>query len=241
MLKLHTKVVKAGVFAVTLILLTTFCTPITTSAEADSMVTESSSEEEVTEMFNSSLNKTTTSRDLREVEINMEKVREKREEKKKEEEEKKKEAEEKERMKKKEVVKEKEKETIKVEKSNSNVFNITSEEREMLAALCYLEGNVESYECQLAILSTVFNRWKSGKWGDTLHDVVYAKNQYSPANLISSTTPTKTQYKAVDEICANGVTLPSYVMYFREGYYFDWATPYKQISTTFFSYLESDK
>lgn len=150
----------------------------------------------------------------------------------------------------KEVIVEKEVEVIKeviveveVEKEPTYVYNITSEEREMLARLVYREGNIESFECQKAIISVVINRWQNGYWGESLEDVVYAENQFSPANLLYKTTPTETNYKAVDEVLKYGCTLPSYILYFRQDYHFDYEgyVPYTKISSTCFGYFEKDK
>jgi hypothetical protein len=139
----------------------------------------------------------------------------------------------------KEVVVEKE---VTVEKEPIYTYDITAEEREMLARLVYREANVESIECQMAIVSVVINRWQSGKWGDTLKDVVYAKSQFSPAGILYRTTPNETNYKAVDEVIKNGVTLPSYVLYFRANYHFQWDgySAYTRIDDTCFGYLTRD-
>ena len=132
---------------------------------------------------------------------------------------------------------------VEVEKEPTYVYNVTSEEREMLARLVYREGNVESFECQKAIVSTIINRWENGYWGDTLEDVVYYPNQYSPAHLLYKTTPTETNYKAVDEVLRYGCTVPAYVMFFRMDKHFDWKgyKPYCVMDTTYFGYLEKDK
>jgi hypothetical protein len=132
---------------------------------------------------------------------------------------------------------------IEVEVEPQYTYNITSAEREMLARLVYREANVESLECQKAVVSVVINRLHSGYWGDTLKKVIYAPNQFSPANLIKETTPTEKNYQAVDEVLKNGVTLPPYVLYFRANYHFDWSgyKPYAQIDKTFFGYMEKDK
>lgn len=124
--------------------------------------------------------------------------------------------------------------------NTGTVYTITGAERDMLAAIVYLEGGIESYECQKAICSVIINRWQSGYWGSTIADVIYAPNQFTPAYKISSTTPTDTQYQVVDDVINNGTSLPYYVMYFRANYYFDWATPYTAIDHTYFSYLPKD-
>lgn len=120
-------------------------------------------------------------------------------------------------------------------------FVLTDEEKEMFAAIIYLEGGGESYECQLGIGSVILNRLESGYWGNTLEDVLYAKNQFTPAHRIKSTTPTNTQRKVVKQLLTEGTTLPYYVMYFRAWYYFSWAESYTNIDDTYFSYLEKDK
>ena len=132
---------------------------------------------------------------------------------------------------------------IPVVQKESYVYNITSVEREMLARLVYLEANTESIECQKAVVSVVINRWKSGQWGNTLEDVVYAKSQFSPSDLLYKTTPNETNYNAVDEVIKNGTTLPEYILYFRSDYHFNWNgyNSYAKIGDTCFGYLSKDK
>lgn len=144
----------------------------------------------------------------------------------------------------KEVIVEVKKEVVvEVEREPTYTYNVTSAEREMLARLVYREANTESLECQMAIVSVVINRWQDGRWGDALEDVVYSPYQFTPSGLIYKTTPTETNYKAVDFVLRHGCTLPQYVMYFRAGYHFDWNgyKPYTQIDHTCFGYLEADK
>ena len=144
----------------------------------------------------------------------------------------------------KEVIVEVEKEVIvEIAKSPTYAYSITSEEREMLARLVYREANIESLECQMAVVSVVINRWKDGRWGSTLEDVIYSPYQFTPANLLYKTTPTELNYTAVDLVLQNGCTLPSYCMYFRADYHFSWEgyKPYTQIDTTCFGYFVADK
>lgn len=122
-------------------------------------------------------------------------------------------------------------------------YNVTSEEREMLARLLYREARGESFECQKAVISVVINRWINGYWGDTLYDVIYAKNQFSPSDILWKTTPSETQYAAVDDIIKNGTTLPEYVLFFRADRHFAWDgyCEYDVMGQTYFGYLEKDK
>ena len=147
-----------------------------------------------------------------------------------------------------EVIKEVEKEVVvevEVEKEPTYKYNLSSVEREMLARLVYLEANTEGLECQQAVASVVINRWISGKWGNTIASVIYSKYQFSPSGLIYKTTPTETNYAAVDHVLKNGSILPEYVMYFRTSYGFSktWEgyAEYTQIDKTYFGYFIKDK
>lgn len=121
---------------------------------------------------------------------------------------------------------------------NNKVYNVSETDREMLAKLLYCEGRGESIECQRAIISVVFNRLDSGKWGNSLHSVVYATGQFEPVSsgLLKKAKPSQTQYDAVDYIIENGVTIPSWVLFFRASYHFNWKgyTPYCNIDNTYF-------
>ena len=125
-------------------------------------------------------------------------------------------------------------------------YDITSTERELLARLVYREGNLESIECQKAIVSVVINRWQNGYWGDSIEEVIYAKGQFAVADLLDETTPNETNYQAVDYVIQNGVTVPEWIMYFRANYGFSkiWSDygykEHKQIDNTFFGYFIKD-
>ena len=132
---------------------------------------------------------------------------------------------------------------VEIVKEPTYAYNITSAEREMLARLVYREANIESLECQMAVVSVVINRWQDGRWGNTLEDVIYSPYQFTPANLLYKTTPTELNYTAVDLVLQNGCTLPQYCMYFRADHHFNWEgyKPYTQIDTTCFGYFVADK
>lgn len=128
-------------------------------------------------------------------------------------------------------------------------YNITAEERDMLATLCYLEASICSPECQRAIVSVIFNRLESGKWrkdmnkdGEiTLYDIVYYPNAFTPSGLIDSYKNKTTQdcYDAVDYVVANGPTVPTYVRYFRTNYHFSWDgyEGYCDMDNVYFGYM----
>ena len=147
-----------------------------------------------------------------------------------------------------EIVKEVEVEKIievEVEKEPTYKYNLSSVEREMLARLVYLEANTESLECQMAVASVVINRWLDGRWGNTIAGVIYSPYQFSPAGLIHKTTPTETNYVAVDHILKSDSILPKYCMYFRSEYCFSnvWEgyARYAKIDDMYFGYFLKDK
>lgn len=117
-------------------------------------------------------------------------------------------------------------------------------EKHIFASLLRLEVGSSSYECQMAAASVVVNRMLYDNKG--FKEVVYEKNQFSVAKWIDPDTgkcykePLEINWRAVEDICQNGPTLPYYVMYFRADYYHKWSTPYFEIDGTYFSYIEDE-
>lgn len=115
-------------------------------------------------------------------------------------------------------------------------YNVTEYERELLARITYLEANNQNQDGQRAVVSVVLNRVEYGYWGDTIYDVLFAKGQFTPAYKINQTTPTESNYEAVDYVLENGATVPEWVMFFRTDYHFSWDgyTPYAKIHDMYF-------
>lgn len=128
--------------------------------------------------------------------------------------------------------------TIEVVEENEMAYNLTSAERELLAQLLYHEARGESLECQKAVASVILNRVDSKIWGDSLTDVIYAKNQFEPVvkGLLPNTKPLEKQYQAIDYVLENGATVPEEVLYFRADHYFEWATDFMSMDNTYFSF-----
>jgi len=64
---------------------------------------------------------------------------------------------------------------------NYGEFTVTEEEFTLLAALIHCEARGESYEGQVAVGAVVLNRVRSSRYPDTIHGVIYASGQFSPA------------------------------------------------------------
>ena len=123
---------------------------------------------------------------------------------------------------------------------SASYYNITQEERDMLAKLVYLEAGTCGSQCQRAVASAVFNRLEAGYWGDTLEEVIYYKNAFSPAHLITTCEqPPQEIYDTVDYILNNGPTIPEEVRYFRTDYDFSWKgyAHYATYDNVYFGYF----
>ena len=88
----------------------------------------------------------------------------------------------------------------------------------MLARLVWLEARGEDDAGQQAVVQVVLNRLESGRWGDTLHDVVFAPGQFTPAASIPKVRPTEKEYRNVQAVFdETEPCLPPWVMYFARG------------------------
>ena len=123
---------------------------------------------------------------------------------------------------------------------SASYYNITQEERDMLAKLVCLEAGTCGSQCQRAVASVVFNQLETGYWGNTLEEVIYYKNAFSPAYLIATCEqPPQEIYDAVDYVLNNGPTIPKEVRYFRADYDFSWEgyAHYATYDNVYFGYF----
>ncbi len=64
---------------------------------------------------------------------------------------------------------------------NYGEFTTDADSARLLAALIQCEAGGESYEGQLAVASVVMNRVRSGAYPNSIHGVIYASGQFTPA------------------------------------------------------------
>lgn len=136
-----------------------------------------------------------------------------------------------------------------IDTAQESHYNITNEERLLLAKLVTCEASICSVECQQDIVSVVFNRLESGRWKKdmnsdgviTLYDIIYYPNAFAPVvyDIIDSCEPTDEAYLAVDYVVQYGPTVPEYVRYFRSDFDFKWLDykNYKVIDNVYFGYF----
>lgn len=122
------------------------------------------------------------------------------------------------------------------EPASEYYIQLTEDEIYEFATLVFLEAGCESYECQLGVASVVINRMTTK--GLSLYDVIYAPNQFTPADLIPYYEPSESTINAVMHVVQNGPTLPEWVTFFRANYYhsFSGVADYVCIDKTYFSY-----
>jgi len=90
------------------------------------------------------------------------------------------------------------------------VYNITEEERELLARLVELEAGNQTIEERAKVVQVVFNRVEDGRFGDGIEGVIFEDGQFEPAPKIPNTTPSESSYLAVDSILNGDIDLSDF-------------------------------
>ena len=91
---------------------------------------------------------------------------------------------------------------------------LTSEEEYLLASIIWLESRGESFEGQQAIAEIVLNRLIAEGFPNTVHDVIFAENQFTTTAFLDDAEPGEIQYKAIKTALTGESVLPVDVYYF---------------------------
>ena len=113
-------------------------------------------------------------------------------------------------------------ETIPQRNERYAAIEISDSEMKELAAIVYLEARGEPFEGQQAVAEVVLNRVLSDEFPDTVHGVIYDTKygvQFTPYRQVASTTPTETQYEAVNNALYGDLVLDVGVLYFSRAPY----------------------
>lgn len=115
------------------------------------------------------------------------------------------------------------------------VFPYTDEEIELLAKLLMAEAGNQSDLGKRLVVDTVLNRVDHPNFPDTIYDVVYQKNQFSPATYgtIDLYSPTDVERTMVREEMERRTE--SNVYFFRAGDYGKYGVPLYRIGDHYFS------
>lgn len=113
---------------------------------------------------------------------------------------------------------------------------LNKEEKELLCRTVYCESGNQSIEAQEMVALTILNRLESDKFPDTLHDVIYQKNQYEVTTWSEFENYGWTEQ--VEQAVENALkenNHPSDMYYFRNGYYHSFGVPYLKSGDLYFS------
>lgn len=91
---------------------------------------------------------------------------------------------------------------------------LTWEQQQLIAKLIWLEARGESKEGQQAVAEVVLNRLVSGRFGDSLEELIYGEGQFRSSPFLGEAEAWQAQYEALDAALDGPNILPMDVMYF---------------------------
>lgn len=100
--------------------------------------------------------------------------------------------------------------------AKADSVKVTAYERDLLERLVEAEAGGEPYEGKLAVATVVINRVKSNQFPNTIHGVIYQKNQFSPVeNGAINRKASAESKRAVSQVVDEGYrSFSSDVLYF---------------------------
>lgn len=110
--------------------------------------------------------------------------------------------------------------------------SFTKEEIDLMARVVMSESSILHSDAKQAIAQTILNRLNDGRWGDTIHDVVYYPNAYSTAD---NGEPTEECYRAVESAIQYPTAFPTDMYWFNSNHYPNYGHPYTVIDGMYFS------
>lgn len=91
---------------------------------------------------------------------------------------------------------------------------LTWDEQQLMAKIIWLEARGESQKGQQAVAEIILNRLVSGKFGDSIHDVIYGEGQFRTTPFLKDADAWQAQYDAIDDALSGPNILPMNVYYF---------------------------
>lgn len=115
-------------------------------------------------------------------------------------------------------------------------FYLTQDEYELLLTTVYCESQTATREGRYMVALTILNQYNSGRFGSTLHKVIYKRNNFSVTQF-----PEFEEWGWSDKV-VEAVTRalkennhPRDMFYFRTGHYHSWAEDYMKVGKIYFS------
>lgn len=98
----------------------------------------------------------------------------------------------------------------------------TDPDLDLLSRVIQAEAGGEEYNGKLAVGTVVMNRLESERWGNSIREVLKAKNQFAKPKRYAS----EDSQKAAQVVLDGERTLPSFVLFFQQAkvkrFYGDW-------------------
>lgn len=98
--------------------------------------------------------------------------------------------------------------------SNYPEIKLTTEERNLLARMIWVEARGECPDGQQAIAEVVFNRMMSDRFPNTISGVIYAEGQFNSVPFLKDAEPYQAQYQAIDRALYGEPVLSGEVVFF---------------------------
>lgn len=113
------------------------------------------------------------------------------------------------------------------------LINVSEEEKALMARVVMSEVGSDyiDFDIKQAVASTIVNRVRSGKWGETVTDVVTYPHAYWMGD---NGEPTPECWEAVESALIYEA-FPIDMFYFKEGSFHDFGYPLMRMGNTFFS------
>lgn len=111
------------------------------------------------------------------------------------------------------------------------LIDVSEEDIALMTRVVMSEVGYKVFDCKQAVAQTIVNRVRDGRWGSTVSEVVYCKDQYSTQD---NGEPNAECHDAVMQALTYEA-FPSDMYYFREDHYHTFGYPYIHIGSTYFS------
>ena len=102
------------------------------------------------------------------------------------------------------------------EQSRYGDLTLSDSEINLLVRLICMEAGSEPFDGQQAVAEVVLNRLYSGKFQNSVYNIIHAPDQFPSAERLDLAEPTYSQYKAVEQALNGPYVLPDDVHFFAK-------------------------
>lgn len=95
-------------------------------------------------------------------------------------------------------------------------LELTNEERNLIAKLICMEAASEPFEGQQAVAEVILNRLASGRFQNSIHNIIYADGQFPSVDYLYKAKPDYSQYKAIEQALYGPYVLPEDVVFYAK-------------------------